>query len=146
LSFKKKTEAAAESTPLATQNVIRHAEGFGNLAIQVMVEPFKQALISFLVICQMPFALVCNPLFLEFLTTIFPKIERLIPGSTTVREWIEEAFKKRREKLKTYLACSSSMIHFSFDLWTSPNNLALLGLVAHFVDEFGQNQSVSVLA
>jgi hypothetical protein len=60
-----------------------------------------------------------------------------------VRKWIIKAYKDRKVELKKYLARSASKIHFSFDLWTSPNNLALLGLVAHFVDEHGQNQSVS---
>ena len=39
---------------------------------------------------------------------------------------------------------SVSNINFSFDLWTSPNHLALLGLVAHFIDEKGQNQSMLI--
>ncbi|KJZ69845.1 hypothetical protein HIM_10773 [Hirsutella minnesotensis 3608] len=55
-----------------------------------------------------------------------------------------EAFNKRKEHLKEVLARSVSKIHFSFDLWTSPNHLALLGVVAHFIDEFGQNQSILI--
>jgi hypothetical protein len=73
----------------------------------------------------MPFSLVGNLIFLEFLEflkILFPAIEKLMPCSTTVREWIMDAFKDKREDLKKYLARSQSMIHFSFDLWTSPNH------------------------
>jgi hypothetical protein len=143
LAFKNAIEASAESTTPSTTSTIRQAEGFGNLAVNVLVEPFKKTLIAFLVICHMPFSLVGNLIFLEFLKILFPAIEKLMPCSTTVREWIMDAFKDKREDLKKYLARSQSMIHFSFDLWTSPNHLALLGIVAHFVDEYGQNQSVS---
>jgi len=41
------------------------------------------------------------------------------------------------------LQAVQGMIHFSFDLWTSPNHLALMGIVAHYIDKYGQNQSVS---
>ena len=139
-------DTAAESMPPPTETTIRQAEGFSNLAVQVMVEPFKKALIAFLVICQMPFSLLDNVVFLEFLIMLFPKVESLIPGKTTVRKWIIIAFQNRRGQLKGELQKAQSLVHFSFDLWTSPNHLALLGIVAHFVDEFGQNQSVSAFA
>jgi hypothetical protein len=108
-----------------------------------MMAPFKRALVAFIVVCQLPFALVGNAFFIEFLSIIFPKIETLIPCRMTIKTWILEAYKERKEKLKEELQCAASMIHFSFDLWTSPNHLGLLGVVAHYVDEAGQNQSVS---
>ena len=104
--------------------------------------PFKRALVAFIVICQLPFALVGNAFFIEFLSIIFPKIETLIPCRLTIKNWILESYKERKGKLKEELQRAASMIHFSFDLWTSPNYLALLGVVAHYVDEVGQNQSV----
>jgi hypothetical protein len=50
---------------------------------------------------------------------------------------------RKKEKLEE-LAKVKGMIHFSFDLWTSPNHLALIGIIAHYVNNFGQNQSVCV--
>jgi hypothetical protein len=81
-----------------------------------LVELFKKTLIAFLVICYILFSLVGNLIFLEFLKILFPTIKKLIPYSTTVREWIIDIFKDKREDLKKYLACSQSMIHFSFNL------------------------------
>lgn len=45
--------------------------------------------------------------------------------------------------MKEDLQQAVSKIHFSFDLWTSPNHLALMGVVAHYINKSGKNQSVS---
>lgn len=129
--------------PAFSPSVYREAEKFANLTVNVIVEPFKQVLIAFLVICQLPFAIVSNLLFLEFLEMLFPMIKSLIPGATGVRQWIMDSFEAKRQEIKNMLAEATSQVHFSFDLWTSPNHLALLGIVAHFVDKQGQCQSVS---
>jgi hypothetical protein len=54
------------------------------------------------------------------------------------------AFIKRKAELKLSLSKANSKIHFSFDLWTSPNHLALLGIVAYYIDQYSQNQLVSL--
>lgn len=92
----------------------------------------------------MAFNLIMNDVFFEFLYTIYPLISEILPSSgNTIRGWIIDAFQARKEKIKQALKKRSSLIHFSFDLWTSPNHMALLGVIAHFIDEFGQNESVS---
>ena len=101
-----------------------------------MRNPFQEALIAFIVICQMAFNLVTNDVFFEFLHTIYPSISEILPSSgNTIRGWIIDAFEARKEKVKQALEKSCSLIHFSFDLWTSPNHMALLGVIAHFIDE-----------
>jgi hypothetical protein len=42
------------------------------------------------------------------------------------------------------LKSALSAISFSFDLWTSPNNKAMLGVVAHFADAGGTVRSVRI--
>ena len=54
-------------------------------------------------------------------------------------------FELKKQEIKDQLAQAKSKIHFSFDLWTSPNHFALLGIIAHYVDKEGQCQSVSGL-
>jgi hypothetical protein len=123
---------------------IRQSESYVNLTTAVTLGPFKNALVAFVVICQVALSLVINEVFIEFLEIIYPSIRNLLPlASNTIRGWIMESFEARKGRLKQRLAKSNSMIHFSFDLWTSPNHLALLGIVVHFIDEIGQNQSVS---
>lgn len=124
---------------------IRQPESYVDLTSVVLMKPFKEALVAFVVICQLSFGLIVNQLFVELLKTLYPKIDKLLPSaSDTIRRWIMDAFEARKEQLKAELARSQSMIHFSFDLWTSPNHLALLGVVAHYIDEYGQNRSVSI--
>jgi hypothetical protein len=41
-------------------------------------------------------------------------------------------------RIKGSLQKSKSKIHITCDLWTSPNSLAILGLVAHFIAENGE--------
>lgn len=45
------------------------------------------------------------------------------------------------ESLKGELASSISTVHLSFDLWTSPNGMAILGIVCYFIDKAGQPQN-----
>lgn len=133
------TTRPADQTPS-----MRQSESYVNLTTAVMLGPFKNALVAFVVICQVALSLVINEVFIEFLEVIYPSIRNLLPlASNTIRGWIMESFEARKGRLKQRLAKSNSMIHFSFDLWTSPNHLALLGIVVHFIDEIGQNQSVS---
>ena len=103
-----------------------------------MLGLFKNALVAFVVICQVALSLVINEVFIEFLEIIYPSIRNLLPlVCNTIHGWIIEAFTARKGRLKQRLVKSNSMIHFSFDLWTSPNHLALLGIVVHFIDEIG---------
>ena len=129
-----------ENTPVV---VGRQKESYVSLTSAVLRQPLLNALITLLVVCQLAFTLATNHLFIAFLKTIFPTIEQLMPKSaTTIRKYVLLAFEKRRGVLKLALRCSKSQIHFSFDLWTSPNHLALLGIVGHYIDEFGFNRLV----
>jgi hypothetical protein len=126
---------------------LRQSEAYVNLTTSVMRDPFTDALITFLVICQMALSLVANEVFLEFLEQLYPTIRKILPHSShTIREYIINAFKARKQKLKESLAMSQSKISFSFDLWTSPNHMALLGIIGHYIGEHGQKQSVSAIS
>jgi hypothetical protein len=126
---------------------LRQSEAYVNLTTSVMRDPFTDALIAFLVICQMALSLVANEVFLEFLEQLYPTIRKILPHSShTILEYIINAFKARKQKLKESLTMSQSKISFSFDLWTSPNHMALLGIIGHYIDEHGQKQSVSAIS
>ena len=124
----------------------RQKEAYKSLTATIRRKPFLDALITLLVVCQLAFTLATNHLFIAFLKTVFPTIEELLPKSAhTIRKYVLLAFEKRKEVLKAAIRRSSTQIHFSFDLWTSPNHLALLGIVGHYIDEFGCNRSVCTL-
>lgn len=105
---------------------------------------FKEAIVSFVVICQLSLSLMVNDLFIELLKVIYPTISELLPRvSNTIKSWVIKSYQVRKERLKEDLSRALSRIHFSFDLWTSPNHLALLGIVAHYIDHKGNHQTVS---
>lgn len=47
--------------------------------------------------------------------------------------------------VQTALQSALSKIHLTIDLWTSPNNLAIIGIIAHYISDSGQLEH-SVLA
>jgi hypothetical protein len=59
-------------------------------------------------------------------------------SGTTIRNWIMEDFKQRRKQIKKDLHLSKSLVHFSFDMWTSPNCMAMIAIIAHFVSCAGE--------
>lgn len=122
---------------------IRQSEYSVNLITAVHKNPFQDALVYFAVLCQLSLSLVTSTIFIEFLKQLYPAIQKILPSaSDTIRKLIIATYTGKKEQKIKELARAKSMIHFSFDLWTSPNHLALLGILAHYVDEYGQNQSV----
>lgn len=130
----------------AAREVIARAEkeGYANLVSVLKVDSFKEALIAWIVICQLSISVAVNELFIKFLELLYPSIRTVLPSaSNTIRSWIMASFTFQKCRIKEKLHKVSSLIHFSFDLWTLPNHLALMGVVAHYIDESGRNQSVS---
>jgi hypothetical protein len=122
---------------------IRETDYAINLVTTVHRNPFTEALVYFAVICQVSFSLVTSTLFIEFLKNLYPAIEKILPSaSNTVRKYVLEMYTARKQEKVQELAEVKGMIHFSFDLWTSPNHLALIGIIAHYINQYGQNQSV----
>jgi hypothetical protein len=132
------------NTPAEPRETIRQNEAYVQLPVIVKSSLFQDALVAFIVLCHLAISLVESTVFIEFLTVLYPSLgqSKLLPGKDTMRTWIIDAFEARKKRMRTMLQKSKSKIHFSFDLWTSPNHLALLGIVAHFVDARAQNQSV----
>jgi hypothetical protein len=54
-------------------------------------------------------------------------------------------YETQKLRVKRAVQSALSKVHFTVDLWTSPNALAILGIVAHYTSESGQLE-YSVLA
>jgi len=59
----------------------------------------------------------------------------LVKSATTIRKWILKEFQRQKLAIKDELANARSRIHISADLWTSPNSLAIVGIVVHYLDK-----------
>jgi hypothetical protein len=58
-----------------------------------------------------------------------------------VKRWILKKFKEKRLQVKAELVTARSRIHVSFNRWTSPNRLAIIEVVIHYLDKDLINRS-----
>ena len=94
----------------------------------------KQRLIQWIVVMHITFSQVENDWFRAFLAVFHTKLAALIPKSgNTIRAWIIEDFRQRQSDIAKQLRQIKGLIHLSFDLWTSPNHLALVAVIGHYV-------------
>lgn len=72
----------------------------------------------------------------RLLTNQRPVLESIVPRSQdTTRRWVMQLFERTKPAIQRSLARSRSKITLSFDGWKSNNELDLLGVLAHYVDE-----------
>jgi hypothetical protein len=103
---------------------------------------FRQALIMFIIMCNIAFSVVESPYFqalLDYCSTALTPF--FIKAHSTVKRWILEEFEQKRLQVKAELATARSRIHVSFDRWTSPNGLAIVGVIVHYLDKDLINRS-----
>lgn len=105
-----------------------------------------EVLLTTLIIeCNLPLRLVESPSFRDLLICLNPEIESWLPGDHhTIQTWISRQFDFRKQQVKEHLQRAVSCIHITTDLWTSGNNLALLGAIAHFINPRGDLEEVLI--
>lgn len=80
--------------------------------------------------------LVECPEFRAFLTYLNSNVNVWLPNShVTVGQWVLNQYTIEQERIKLRLHSARFKIHISLDIWTSPNNLPILGMVAHYISE-----------
>lgn len=121
------------------------------LITRVTVDTFRKRLLAWMIAKRVTFTQVESPEFRDLVTYLHPGLGGLLPASRkslydvliyltnystdhTIHAWILSEFDRCKVLVKRLLAATPGQIHLSFDLWTSPNSYALLGLVAHFFD------------
>lgn len=96
---------------------------------------FLQLLVKLITIQHLPFSLVEAQPFREFAAFLNPSLVTHIPKKgTTAKEAVMKTFLEEKKKIRNLIQKAVSSIHISFDLWTSNNSIALLGMCAHFTD------------
>ena len=61
----------------------------------------------------------------------------MLKSHNTLREWIVRTFEHEKQRIQQAVQSAYSKIHFTVDLWTSPNTKALMGLIAHYIAKNG---------
>jgi hypothetical protein len=118
----------------SSQAEISRPEGFGALISRVNIDRFRDLLIRWIVKGQVSYSIVKLDEFRDLLLYLQPSIERyLVRSHSTIASWVQDEFNRSRGLLKAQLAESKSRIHLSFDIWTSPSSLPILGICSHFL-------------
>jgi hypothetical protein len=65
-----------------------------------------------------------------------------MPSHTSISRWISKAYDQQLGAVTETLASAITKVSLSFDLWTSGTSVALLGVVAHFIDAKGKPTSI----
>jgi hypothetical protein len=77
--------------------------------------------------------------FRALLQYLNPMVDTWLPAShTTIQLWSLRIFEAEKIKIQQALHSATSKIHFTVDLWTSPNTLSILGAIAHYTAENGE--------
>lgn len=116
----------------------------GATVAKTKYELFKSLLLEWVVDQNIPLTAVEHDSFRAFLTVLSPDVDSYLPNSAgTVRNWLMTEFDGAKKEIKRQLREDPvSRIHISFDMWTSENQLALMGVVAHYLDgKLWRNQS-----
>lgn len=97
---------------------------------------FKDSLVNWVVDSDLPFKAVQHHEFRTMLSILNGRmIDTLMPETgKTIAAWVDKKHLQGHTQLKESLAASPYKKHLSFDLWTSPNGLSLLGVVVHYFD------------
>ena len=98
---------------------------------------FKALLYDWLISNNIAFEQLDSPSFRRLLTYATPRAAGCIPSAVTTSRTVGALYDKALGAVTESLRSAQSKINFSFDLWTSKNKLALLGLCAHYIDDKG---------
>ena len=106
----------------------------------------SEALVDLIVSNNLPFRAVEWPAIHTLLKACNPAIDReVISSHSEVSTKIHSLFDSSKDILRKRLQLAMSKIHFSLDLWTSPNKNLFLAACAHFVDSNSQTLRKALL-
>ncbi len=117
------------------------------LRTSVDEDAYNQALVNLITAHGLPHSLVEWPEWYALLHTVNYVAPRVVTQSRgQVPKLLEASFSIHREDLMSRLKASPTQIHFSIDIWSSPNHHSLLAIVAHFVDVGSRQLQKALLA
>lgn len=89
--------------------------------------------------CSVPFRMVSREEFRAFLHYLNPEVDVWLPDShTSIQAWTLRTYENERLRIQQKVQSALSKVHFTVDLWSSPNSLAILGIIAHYISENGE--------
>ncbi|KAL9570471.1 hypothetical protein ACKAV7_005402 [Fusarium commune] len=106
------------------------------------VNKAKELTVGWIVTANLPFTAPSNPYLRRMLDLHDASLAKEVPWSRqSVRDTMRKLFEVKKGAISCQLEKAVTKISFSFDMWTSPNRYAFLGLHAHYLDASYQVQS-----
>lgn len=129
-------EVAHEITiqPELTAVQQRYEELAATHRLPLVEEDVNIALCELITRHSLPLSIIESLEFHTLLGLLHPGIHKIIiKNRVTFRAYVIAIWNKTQLRIIEALKASQSEIHLSLDIWTSPNNLLFLGVIAHFV-------------
>jgi hypothetical protein len=106
------------------------------------VNKAKELTVGWIVTANLPFTAPSNPYLRRILDLHDASLAKEVPWSRqSVRDTMRKLYEVKKAAISVQLEKAVTRISFSFDMWTSPNRYALLGLHAHYLDASYKLQS-----
>src|SRR5271170_1994853 len=107
----------------------------------------NEALVSLITVRNLSFRMVEWPEFRILCQLLNPESDNCITTAhSEIRKMIYNSWQSKQDIVRKKLQSALSSIHLSVDIWTSPNNLLLLGICAHFIEQSQEKLSKALLA
>jgi hypothetical protein len=148
--FKKPKKGVIEDTPGEILGYMESFKAGKDAIIKTVVsifsvEVFRLRLVQWIVCMNIPLAVVEDDTFKALISCLNDSLGKfLVKSHNTMRQWVLNEFEKRKGHVRDKIKASKGMVHVSFDLWTSPNKKAIVGMVAHYLDEDYDSQSTLI--
>ncbi|KAK8120433.1 hypothetical protein PG999_004553 [Apiospora kogelbergensis] len=108
---------------------------------RAQVQQAEELALGFIINSDQPFNIFSDSFLHHLLILHNPALcAQIAWGRTTLRERLSRCFKIKKDIIRKEMMESISRIHLAFDLWTSPNRLAIIAVSGHFLDGKGRQQ------
>ncbi|KJZ70117.1 hypothetical protein HIM_10487 [Hirsutella minnesotensis 3608] len=125
----------------------RDVEQEKHLVAALDEDAYNRALINLIAAHSLPHNLVEWPEWYSLLRTVNYLAPNILKQSRTqVPKLLASRFAAHQKELALKLQSSLSQIHFSVDIWSSPNHHSFLAIVGHFVDRESRRLQKVLLA
>jgi hypothetical protein len=134
LSKSSQSNQTAQTSSIAKSVLQQQLQAAQQRPPKLTIDAILRALVQWIVVAHIALSCVEKRQFQELLQLLNPLIFSYIyTAGNSIRRFILNEFQQRRLSVINDLQNARSKIHLSFDLWSSPNSLALCGVVAHYV-------------
>ena len=109
----------------------------GKLEKKLDCDSLTSAVACFFIRCNIPFHIIERQDFKDLLRLCNPSTMSLLCARDTLASFISTAFLQGQSVLQSQFSRIQSKINLPCDTWTSPSNLSILGVTAHWItDDF----------